>query len=136
MSYQKLERAAELYIKLQQLDEQIAGLEKIAMLAADGTSEVSLQLSILSTNGMDLPEKVDEDDDSYFNTLIPPHIRNRFNGAPTPTYGKHEPQQPKQEMFYHTLSDVVTLQILGMLMYEKKTIRKEVVERIKELNLV
>ena len=134
MSYQKLQQAAELYVKLQQLDEQIAGLEKVAMLAADGESEVSLNLSILPTAEMRNPDP--EETDEYFQGRIPTALMNHFAnyGMSVPKYGQVKTKAPVS--FFQSLSDVVTLQILGMLMYEKKMLRKEIVEKIKELNLV
>ena len=135
MSYQKLEQAAGLFFKLQQLDKQIAEIEKVAMLAADGESEVNLSLSILSTVEMKNPEP--DDTDEYFQGGIPKELMEHFerNGMAPPTIKYLKPQQvPKA--FYNTLSDTVTLQILGMLMYEKNMLRKEIIEKIKELNLV
>lgn len=146
MSYQKLQQASELYMKLNEVNEQIAGLEAVALQVVDGSPEVSLNLSILSAKEVKPNSLLDEDGSlkapeendqafNYHDFYSRMRAQYKYGLASSLAALNNEPVN-KPIKFYQSLSDVVTLQILNMIMYEKRQIKKELVGRIKELNLV
>lgn len=143
MSYQKLERAAELFGALKALNQEISEIHEIAMKLAEGKFSANFSMNL----NCDEPE-MSQVSDGYrraaeeLRSDLMDYARQYqgYQGVANTTMnsGLFPPGAKAISLgpfFSAEVTDTVGLQILGIMMGEKRVKRNRLIGEIKELNL-
>ncbi len=129
MNLKKLARAAKLYEQIKALDGEIIEVEKMAMLVANGETKSTFELHIEDLNKNEDEAKSVLDDCNTPSGWMQEMMMGFRTGG---TLKKTEPSGNKLKSI---LSETLTLQILGELLFDKNYQRELLVSKIQSLNL-
>jgi hypothetical protein len=134
MNLKKLEKAAKIYEKIKELDAQIIEIDKFAMMAANQEIKASFELKIenLTKEKEDVP-KVGFDGDGSLQFSYDRMMRSMM--MPTFIYGQTPQKKDNEYLLKQNLSENNTLNILGILLYEKQSIRNALLSQLEGLKM-
>lgn len=137
MSYQKLERASGLFARLKDLDDEIREITKMAMQLADGNSNVTLSLSVNKPQPPKIPNLYDPDGELMRDMMD--YRSMMFQGIHITSTGSEFPRGAKAIdlglCYAQEVTDSAGLQILAILLDEKRGQRGKMIEEARALNL-
>lgn len=142
MNLKKLEKATKIYEQIKIIDAHIIQIEKLAMLAASGEIKSSFQLKIEDIGEKNKEaEKVKFDEHGSLIKTNPESLREKMlqqmNWMPFFTGFENKNEQNKhQHLLEQELSENLTLQILGILLYEKNTLKKSYLSQLEKLGVL
>lgn len=129
MHIKELEKATAMLQRIKILDNEIIEIEKIAMIVANNDIDTNFQLKVIdkeNTNEDDEQKPVEFDFGEYSGFLGFMAYRNDDN-------------KKKENKNVHTinydLSINATMQILGVLLYEKQTIRHNIIKKLNKYGI-
>lgn len=128
MDFKKLNKATEIFKKIQELDAEILIIDKLAMKAANGENVVELILNVtdLKEKAKKEAEKVTQQEEGVYIHFI--HFKPSRLGDP-----------PKTEVgltsYKHDLTDVGSLEVFGLLLGDKMRKRDTLLKKLQELGV-
>lgn len=130
MNLTKLERATRLYAKIKVLDSEIIEIDRFAMIVANGDIKATLELTI--EDPAEKVEAISDPQESAWDRFAREHgIRILELGSAT-----WKPPNHKNQVLNRTISESTTLSILGVLLYEKQTQRKKLLDELDTIGIV
>ena len=124
MKIKNLDKATRIFESIKKLDEEIIKIDKYAMLAATGKTNVSINFEIFEDKKEDI---LDSDGSLRMGSVSHPYLQSLFRSYCEPVIPK------KTEGIQQVISDVLTLQILGVILSEKNTERNRLINELQEL---
>lgn len=128
MNLTKLERATRLYAKIKVLDSEIIEIDRFAMIVANGDIKATLELTIEDPADEE-PKKISE----CLNSSALEHMEDALRSI---YLGIWKPPNPKNQVLNRSISESTTLSILGVLLYEKQTQRKKLLDELDTIGIV
>lgn len=139
MEIGKMEKALKVYEKIQSLDAEIIGLEKLAMQLANDETEVSLDFKVLNVTEKDENSKVEFDEDG---SIVTPksHERSihdiiRMSYLTPFTTGIISDKKDQTKIFSHSISTTNALKILGILLGDKIEKRQKLLNKLSNMGV-
>lgn len=135
MNFKKLEKAAAILKEIQALDSEIIEIDKLAMIVANGEVKCHFELNvedISKKNEVNNKVGFDEDGSLIAGTAS---IYDQIRHAYTFHFNSCQPQNKIPKNDYSIEKDITenaTLNILGVLLYEKKTRRDELLKKLEK----
>lgn len=132
MDIKQLEKATRMLSSIKEIDQEIIDIEKIAMILANSDTESSFVLKIIDQEQRDksLAQEKQEDDESPARSFLAQFMTSGLL--------PHVTRDDKDD-FTHTinasLSVNVTMQILGVLLYEKQNKRTKLIKRLESYGI-
>ncbi len=123
MDFKKLEKATLLYEKIKLLDADIIELDKMALVAADGDKKFKISISYEKVDKEKV--KIEEDDDSMIGMLA--HMQRRLS------YSMCSPAPKNTVKYKKEASENTVLNVLAVLLIEKKTERERHLKTVSKL---
>lgn len=134
MNIKKLEIATRILADLKKLDAEIIEIEKFAMKIANGQVKSSFTLNLYELGKRHKEDKVSFDEDGSLVRGNRPDIMSRFMRSHFPPnfiiMDDFEEEKPSKDKLKYELSDTTTLQVLGVILGEKTTIRSKMIKQL------
>lgn len=131
MNIKKLEQATKILEKIKLIDREIIEIDKLAIMILNNETKISLELNvenlIKSEENKDLVSFEEDsshiDMSRYYKLEIPSSMKRLL--------GSYQSEPKKQgNTFTQTLSDKLTLQILGTILCEKNNIKDNLIKKL------
>lgn len=137
MNIKNLGKATKLYEEVRVLDAEIIEIDKMAMIVAEGETKSFFKLRIEDFIKKEEPVSSILDEDGSINAdYFKKKIQKRL--SPISFFGcSNEEKKPKPGTILKSkLSETVTMQILGILLCEKQSLRNNLLKRIEKLGVI
>ena len=135
MNIKKLEKATKIFEQIKVLDAQIIEIDRFAMLVANGEIKSSFELKV-----EDIGKKKEDEEKVSFDadgSLIKgdsiPEYSFRINWGsiiPCGLTGSSDKKNKNEHLYKTELSENGTMQILGILLYEKQQQRQALIQKL------
>ena len=138
MKLNNLEKAAKILTKIKSIDAEIIQIEKRAMLVADSEVLCSFEMNFEKKDNPKEPKVIfDEDGSIIIQRNEDPHPINMSSIFMNPFMGgfKSRNDEENENILKYIISPNVALQVLGVLLYEKKRQREILLNKMKSLGI-
>jgi hypothetical protein len=139
MKLTQLVKATKLHERIVELDKEITGLEKVALMIANGKTEIKLSLKVIDLSKTPESEKVTLDEDGFMHRGPKSPLNTgglfsyiTFGSCATP---KEEKKQYDAEI-KELIPDNVALQVLGVVLAGKMEARELAIKQLKKLGIL
>lgn len=130
ITIKKLEQAAKIMEQIKALDDEIIQIDKIAMGAANDNISIVLTMSI--TNLLEVKESIPDSIIDPYKAMMDRMSVGLFY---TPSYFSKPVEENKADVFANTISNNAALGVLGVLLFEKRTQRDELIKKLQNIGV-
>jgi hypothetical protein len=128
MDFKKLDKAAKLHERIKQLDKEIIDIERLALMVATKKTELKFSLKVNDLEKTEVPKKTTCSDELVIS------FQGMFGGLYSPPTKKKDVKKYDHK-FSEIVSDTLALQLLGVVIEDKKHIRELALKQIKKLGV-